>query len=86
MPRRVVPWTLFFFLVLVAVFLGNRLGELLAGQAAWLGRSYALQLGPVHLAGFDVIRFDLGLAVDVNPMGGLAGLITAFLVRTRVGA
>lgn len=85
LAARAVPRTLLFFLVALGLFAGNRAGEALAGQAAWLARYYDLGLGPFRADVLDFLRLDFGFALRLNAAGALGGLLAGWLLGRRFG-
>lgn len=85
MAARAVPRTLVLFLLLLGVFAGNRVGEALARQAAWLGQYQELALGPVQADLLGFLRLEFALGLSANAAGALGGLLTGWLAVRRLG-
>lgn len=85
LAARAVPRTLLFFLVALGLFAGNRVGEALAREAAWLGRYYELGAGPLRVDLLGFFRLDFGFALRLNAAGALAGLLVGWIAGRRLG-
>lgn len=85
MATRGAPRALLALLLVLGVYAGNRVGEALARQAAWLARYHELGLGPLQLDLLGFLRLDLGLDLRINAAGALGGVLVAWLMARRLG-
>lgn len=77
--RRFHRWQLIITL-LIALFVGNRLGDLLSGWIPIAGAIQEFGFAPVKLALLD-LDFQFGLLFHINVVGGILALLALFFFR-----
>lgn len=80
MRGKKANWLVVVIFVLFGVFIGNRIGDALAGVAPFFGRTSPLSLEPRTLNLLD-FALTIGLGLKVNLAGAIGGLCGVLLAR-----